>query len=547
MEVIKITLKNNDSSKEILETLSSDLCTAKKIILVCPRDFSLVTDIKFLKKLKAVFLKNKKEIIFVIEQEFLRDSITKQKFEVYKKVPKAFSKTEEKTISDFKTTVLAKKNVKIKKEKKEKSTEPLKFNTKKITAGLPSKSIRGYFFFGIILIIILLLTFYFWISPSAKIIIKPKIAAVPITQNVIIKLPEAEIPQENEELPIIQGIFVETEIVGSEKFATSGRTYEVTNSFGQVSLFNETNEPKFLLPSRLSTEDNVVFRFKKSVIIPPRTDNKPGQLIVDVFADEYDEKDNPIGNRGNIMAGTSLFFPALRKDSREIYYAKANRGPLVSGSTLTHYFLREPDFTTSEELLTETFRFRGIQKLEKEIENQSFREKENYILLNDPRLLKSELLNVVFPLDQVDKEMQTFEISGKLKLSGLVFNQKDVSKFLEKKALASLDKRKKLIKIDPTSAQFRLLEFENFLEKKWVKLSVTMIGIETLDINSKAKKASLWRETLKKEISGKDKKEVMGILMNRPEIDNILDINISPFWQKKLPIIFDQINFEILE
>jgi len=547
MEMIKISLKNGDAPEEILAVLSKRASAAEQIIFLCPRDFSLATDTQFLKKLGKTSKKNKKKISFVAEQEFLRDSLSRQKLAVFATVPEEFLAAEQKVVADFGTGVIAQKNSETPYFKKEKSDAPLKFSTQKISPGYSGKSIRGYFFFGIIFTIFILCGLYFWISPSATIVLKSKISAVPVTQNIIVKLPDASVPKENAELPQIQGIFVETEVVGTERFASSGRTYEMTNAFGQVSLFNETNEPKFLLPSRLATEDGVIFRFRNNVTIPPKVDGKPGQLVVDVFADEYDAKEQPIGNRGNVLAGTSFVFPALRKDSQELYYAKANRGPLVGGSTLTHHFLREPDFEASEQLLFDTFRFRGVQALQNEIENQSKREGENYILLNDPRLLKAELFDVVMPTDSVDQEMQTFEISGKMKLSGLVFNQADVEKFLRENVIASLDKRKKLLEIDPSSAQFRLLEFEDFEENKWVKLSATMIGVEVLDIKSKAAKAFLWRENLKKEIAGKDEKEVLGVLTNRPEIESVLEMRISPFWQKTLPRIFNQIKFEIQE
>ncbi len=547
MEIVKIVLKDGDSSEEVLALFSVKTCPAKKIAFVCPRDFSLMTDTGFLKKIKKAATKSKKKIVFVTEQEFLRDSIAGQKLVAVEALPEEFRSAKKMVMADFSDAVTAQKNVETPHVKQEKSSAPLKFSTQKISAGYPGKSIRGHIFFGIILTIVILFGLYFWIAPSSTVILKSKIAAVPVTQNIIVGLPEAEIGQENEELPLIPGIFVETSIIGTERFASSGRTYEVTNAFGQVSLFNETSKPKFLLPSRLETEDGVIFRFRRSITIPPKADGNAGQAVVDVFADDYDEEGAPIGNRGNIMAGTPFVFPALRRESRELYYAKANRGPLVGGSTLTHYFVREEDFAVAEKLLTDTFRFRGIQALQKEIENQSAREGEKYILLNDSRLLRSELFDVVFPVESIDQEMQTFEVSGKLKLSGLVFNQAVVSKFLKKKVLASLDKRKKLIEIDPTSAQFRLLEFEEFDKKKWVKLSAKMIGVETLDLSSKEQKAVLWREELKKEIAGKAKRDALGILTNKPEIENVVKIKISPFWQKTFPRIFNQINFEIVD
>ena len=81
--------------------------------------------------------------------------------------------------------------------------------------------------------------------------------------------------------------------------------------------------------------------------------------------------------------------------------------------------------------------------------------------------------------------------------------------------------------------------FDNFLEAKEMK------GVEMLDIHSDSVSAREWRDKLRKETAGKTAKEVRGILTNYPEIENVLDIKMSPFWAESLPTIFDRIEFEI--
>ena len=340
-------------------------------------------------------------------------------------------------------------------------------------------------------------------------------------------------------------ILTQTEVVGEEIIPSSGRQYDVTNARGKLTLFNETREPKFFIPSRLRTADGVIVRFKRDVTVPPRDGERPGQLVIEVEADAYDTKDRPIGYRGNIEAGTELIFPALRKESHELYYARTNKGALVGGSTLTHYFIEEGDKERARELLIETFRIRAVEKLISEIRSRSSREGKKYVLLENPELLQAELLEYQFPEEMVGTESQTFKVYGKLKLSGVVFDQSQVVDILSRKLKLVLDPRQKLIEIDEQSTEYRVLEFEDLAEEGWLKLSVTMVGVGSLDLDSDSRVAVEWRENVKKDIAGKSAEEVRSILINIPEIDDVRSIKISPPLVKSLPTILDRITFEV--
>ena len=544
MKSLKIELKKNNSSQKILNFLETT--EAREIIFLCPRNFLLLTDVSFLKKIRQISKEKKNRCIFIVSQKFIRDIIISEKLETHKQIPAEFINIKKDNLPDEKT-IIAKKNILEKPEKTIKAVPPPKFNTRKIENKTSEKYFSGYIFFGILFLIFILLGIFFWISPSAKIFIKPKISLIPFTQNVIIKMHEAKIPEENKNLPTANGIFVETEITDTQIFPTTGRTYDITNAYGEVTIFNETSKPKIFIPSRLSTTDGMIFRFKEKITVPPKKGNKAGRFVVKIFADKFDEKERPIGERGNIIAGTELFFPALRKESRELYYAKTNRGPLVGGSTLTHYFLQKSDLEVAEKLLVESFRIKGTEKLQQEIKKRSQREKKNYVLLTHPKLLKHEVINIIFPPEEnINKEQQTFEISAKIILKGIVFDEKQVIEFLETKMTSSQDFRKKLIRLDESSVNYEILNLENFLVDHWVKLSVSIFGIESINLDYEESTKNIWYVELKKKIAGKNISEARSILLNHPEIESIKKMKLSPFWQKNLPKIYDKIKMEII-
>ncbi len=548
MEIIKIHLKESDTIKDILAVFDEEIF--QKIILLCPRNLLLFSEISNLKKLKTKAQEKNKKFALIIPQKFIRDIAISQEIEVYSTLPKEFIETPEKNLEDINHP--KKKARKIEKEKTETNKKNIskklpEFSTQKIGETKQEKLLRGKVFFGLLTAIGLLSLILFWISPKATIIIKPKISVIPVTQNILIQMPESTIRPEDEELPKIKGIEIETEIAETQIFPTGGRKYDLTNAKGRVTLFNETTKEKFLVPSRLANREGAIFRFSNNVTIPPASSTEPGKAEVIITADEYDSKGEPIGERGNIQAGTELYFPALRSELQELYYAKANKGPLVGGSTLTHYFMIEEDIPTAKRRLFENFESRGIEKLRQEVQQRSSREKKQYVLLEDRRIFKSEILEESYPTEQVGQPTQTFEAFGKMKMKGLVFDQSQVIQFLNQKIQETQDHRKKLITIDPHSAQYKILETSEDNEKtsNWVKLSVQMKGIEMFDFNAESNTAREWRQTLKKEIAGKTKQEAMGLLTNFSEIENIADIKIDPPWSKKIPTLFDQIEFKI--
>ena len=548
-KLIKIRLKAGDKPGEVLAYLKKT--KAKEVCLIIERDFLVVTESSFIERLKGVLKIIKAEVWFVTQKQYFQSVLSQHKLRVQGYEPDQFADIEAKTLSQIQGKVAAQKNVfearPIEFKPKIQSTSSTKpqFSTRKIENLSNERSLRGIYFFVFLLLIGGLGWLYFWVSPQAEIVIKPRINTTEVTQNIVVGLPDAVWDVNDENLPKITGIRVQTEKTETQTFASTGRSYELTNASGQVTLFNETSEPKYLLPSRLKTEEGIIVRMQDEATIPPRTEEGPGTIAVRVVADEYDENENPIGQRGNIEAGTDLFFPGLRTESRELYYAKANLGPLVGGSTLTRYFVEPEDSVRAEPLFTESLRIQAVDSLKNELAGRSEREKKDYVLIEQASVLESELTDFQYDETQTGQDLQAFEVQGTLRLAGLVFDQDQIIDIMAEKLRQSQDDRKKIVNIDANSVEYRILETEKFTEDNWVKLSVTLTGVETLDFEANNQFAREWQQGIKKEIIGLSVESARGLLLNHPEIEEILKLEIKPFWLQQLPVIVDQIKLDI--
>jgi len=571
---IKIRLKGGDTLKEIISFVKNS--KEEIILFFLDSNFNAIVHEDFLKKLKKAKYDNKKKLIFITHKKYFQQILKSKNFEVNSYEPEEFQELEAKTLSEYMGGITASKNILDKniKEKenvndeeqgnkneddlelknntsslrldKKKESKKTKFSTKKIESSIKEKSFRGVVFFLLLFMILGLGSIYLLISPKAVITIKPKISTVETTQNILVTLANNKIPKTEITLPTVSGILVETEIEDTEIFPSTGRNYEVTNAHGKVRLYNETSQPKYILPSRLSTKSGIIVRMKNSTTIPPRRDGKAGFIDVEVVADKFKEDGKPIGSLGNLDPDTNLFFPALLPKTRTYFYAKTKLGPLVGGSTLTKYFIAPTDFENATKLLEETFAIRATEKLKNELAARSKREQKHYIFIeHNQNLLKKELLSAQYDKELIGTPTETLSIKAKMKISGLVFDQDDVLEIMKKQLEGIQDHRKEILRIDPFSVEYQVMKTDEFQENNWTKISVSVTGIEALSFNKENIHAQKWVKELKSEMLGKTISHARSILLNRSEIEKIIEIKVSPFWTKVLPLLHDQIKLEV--
>lgn len=534
MEYAKILLREADPLEDVLAAVEK--VDASVVVLQCPRECALlerVADVRTLVKNAAAA---EKSVSLVVEREWQRQALDQHGVRVFAGMPAQFLPGESREIPEILEVQHAERNP-------DDVPPPVEFVKQRVRP--ESRSYRGPIFFAVLVLGVLGCIGWLWFRPHATIEIKPRISAVPVIQNVIVTLPEAEVPEVDQGLPQMSGIMVETEVVGNELITSGGRKYDIENARGKLSIFNESPREKFFLPSRLSTEDGVIFRFSEEITVPPHNGTRAGELVVTVEADAFDADGRPVGGRGNIPAATELSFPALRDDSREIWYARTNRGPLVGGSTLTHYFVEETDRERAQKQLEENFFERGTERLRAEMSQRSTREKKQYVLLDQPTMLQPEYAEFVFPDELIGTEAEKFEVSGGMRLQGLVFDQAGAEDVLRQKLLETLDDRQRLLDIDPQSAEYQVLDQDGFPDEGWVKLSVKMIGVKMLDLEAQTIDAQLWRKKLRDQLVGAEADTARSLLLNTPEIEQVFDVRLRPWWQRRLPNDPEKIQFKL--
>lgn len=534
MKCLKLRIELEDKIADIFEALQK--ADTEQILLLCPRQWGMTTDATFLKKLISSV--PQKNIIFVLPQKFSRDFVAHLGLATVAACSEESEDIPEQTV----TEVLKGEKITLS------TTVPLVEMPAFVSRNVPKVSSfslpRSLIFFVLMGIIILFGCIAFWLRPRAIITVKPRIEAVPIVQNVIVVLPKAAPSAINADLPQISGIFVENHQEGIELYPTTGREYDIENARGKVTIFNENAKKKFFVPSRLESSEKLIFRFADEVIVPAASNGIPGKLIVEIQADPFDLEGNPVGFRGNIDAGTDLQFAALPPISREFWYAKANQGPLVGGSTLTHFFVTKEDEDFAEEFLQKKFLEISLAELRTEVSRRSMREKEKQVLLDDASILRVEFSDYLFPKDLVGTETQTVEVSGKMNVAGLVFSESEVEQLVLERLTETLDDRQRLLEIDNHSAEYRVLDASKFIDDGWVKLSVKMVGVRSLDFNSSSPQNMAWKNALQEELSQKTVLEARAILVNQPEIERVVDIQIFPAWKKTLPSVLSHIELK---
>ena len=134
-----------------------------------------------------------------------------------------------------------------------------------------------------------------------------------------------------------------------------------------------------------------------------------------------------------------------------------------------------------------------------------------------------------------------------MRVYGIVFDQSEIMKHLEKRLEKNQDKRKQLMKLDDSSIKYRVLDAESLAEEGWVKLSISIAGIEFLNASGESNESEKWRQNLIEQIKGKGIPRARAILLNDSEIEFVDRIKISPFWIRVMPTLRDQIEFKTIE
>ncbi|MBT6068624.1 hypothetical protein HOG48_02615 [Candidatus Peregrinibacteria bacterium] len=349
---------------------------------------------------------------------------------------------------------------------------------------------------------------------------------------------------------------VSTTITKKITYHSTGQNFEGSNSTGTIKIINKRDHNWPLVKeTRFQTEEGLVFRIKEDVTIPGSrqvektredetayTDTVPGEREVRVVADTEDAFGRIIGARGNIEP-TKFFVPGLSKSSQNVLYGE-NLIAFSGGKTLSTPRIVTEDINAAKEKLVQEMKANAIQALNAEVEKSNREKNTNLKLMEDSFVIEFSNPTYVIPQNLIDQELDKFDISGEISVSGIAYNFNEVMNILRKDLKLHKSPEKRLVYIYDQSFTYDIVDIDR--KKKQVKITASIKGIEEFDIDPESENGRRLSKKIKEHIVGKNKKEAAAYIQNLPEVNKV-DIKTWPGWAPNLPSVPDNIKIEVVQ
>ncbi|MFA5792346.1 MAG: hypothetical protein WC897_00560 [Candidatus Gracilibacteria bacterium] len=393
------------------------------------------------------------------------------------------------------------------------------------------KFLAGFLLFSAIIFFVIV----YVVLPGATIYIEPssyvitKVINVSFTQN----------PSEPRELASY-AVDANTELTITHP--ATGITSNGQNASGNLTVINTSGTERPLIAStRFQTDDGIVFRLQKEVIVPAGSTDNPGKLELTVVADPVDANGLATGDRGNV--GPSKFFlPGLREDSRSELYGESYTA-MTGGTTDVIVKVTEEDLIAAQTKLASDLEEKALSALRKEALSLGNTKGLSLKLLEDSDVLQFGTAKIDLPYELIGKEMGTFELSGTISASGVAYDPDALYEILKNEIIASKTPGKQLVSINGDSISLNVLESNN--SSLTYKVTVQIQGVEEYEINPQSVGGAELAEKIKEHIAGKTVIEATNYIENLPDVNKV-QIKLWPIWSPSIPSLPDNIRIKSL-
>jgi len=340
-------------------------------------------------------------------------------------------------------------------------------------------------------------------------------------------------------------------------YKPTGRVFTGHSASCNLKVQNERTSSWTLLPkTRFVDNTGVVFRLKDSVEIPAAryqvvTDSQgnagnekvSGSLIVHVEADDFDENKNVIGSRGNLIAGTRFSLPGLSAFNQTLISA-VNEHPCVGGVTDYYTIVTADDLKTAKQKIQEELQKTARQYLIDFVAGENVKRAEQskeletispLLLFDHPQAIHYELIDTALPPDLENQRVEEFSVSGKMKVSGLAYEQQSYFELLEQGLLSKVHPDKILASIDYNSTTLNIVYSDSDVDTlSRIKVSVSVRGVEEYNFDPQTTQGKALVNRILGFVPGKSVGEVKYFIDNLEEIQKS-HITVWPFWKNILP------------
>jgi len=355
--------------------------------------------------------------------------------------------------------------------------------------------------FIILAVVLIGVIFYFTLS-YAYITIYPKQEEVKTDFNFVIVEDEKAI---NPQAGIFSGKIVDQTFEGEKLLLTTGTKQLAGDIVGKVKITNGLSKNQTLVATtRLLSLDGTLYRLKNKVDIPAN-----GAIEAEVYADDPAK---PLAK-----AGTKFTIPGLSASLQKIIVAESLQDFVPSGQSVKAVSQEELD--------------KAVSDYSEELSQQSVNEEDSGKI----KVLNKEIIEKTFDVKPGD-EVLNYHLKLKLKVSGVIFDDKDIKVFARQSLESQISADKQLVVSNSDNLVYELEKVD--LNNKLAQIKSSINGIAIISLSSPI----LERDKLVKLSFD----EIKAYLENFDKIERV-DITFFPSWVKKVPYFQDHIIIKIVQ
>jgi len=323
---------------------------------------------------------------------------------------------------------------------------------------------------------------------------------------------------------------------------------KVKKSNWKVRFYNYLSEKiELLWNTRLQTEDWILFATKTPVNIPKASVGSNWEVIPWTQIIEVDSLLRDINwkiawNKANIKRNTLLEIPWL-KNYKDKIYAKTYSKISWANNTIIKQ-LTKKDIESAKASLESNLKQKAADELKKEVEESNKINNLNYKILWVDDIIKYSNFNITW-LEKLEiwQNIDNFELSWTIEVTSYTYNTKKLlSELSTTIKLSILENVEKLLFLNEKS-----LRISNIISKEIDPLEIkATVWIEAFYIHNFSWDKNKYIEKIKNNINWLTKDQASKLLLNNSKISDV-DINIRPFFIKKISKINDNIIIKILD
>jgi hypothetical protein len=381
---------------------------------------------------------------------------------------------------------------------------------------------KKVFIIPLLFLLILGGLFYFTTEPKAKISVWPETERMDSKTSLTVSANENSL---NFSEKIIPGQIVEVEKTVSQEFSSSGKSLKKAE--GTIRLFNKfaTWPETWAQGTRFISGDGKLFVSKSKIHVPAA--EKEGSKKVASFVDVEVIAAEP-GEEYNIKP-TEFSIYAYRGTARYSYYWGESYERMEGGGESVK--VTEEDLEDAKDSLSQKAISQSKSLLVSEAEKSA-----NSIIVED--LIESEIIDFS-PLAEVDQEVDSFTAQSKAKSKTITFKEKDLERFASLYILNKTDQNKEIfeesleIECQPS---FLSENRDKKIENGSILVNLDLSGsiYEKIDFN-----------LLKKEIAGNNIAEAESDILNSFQKIKKVEVEVWPFWARRIPSNLEQIEINL--